>query len=67
MFPTIETKGYYNRENQWVVIFADETGWHWYSTHDTKVDAVETLREITAERGHDFGMVVKSPYVVCPE
>ena len=67
MFPTIETEGYYNRENQWVVVTEEQGRMVWRSFHDTKAEAVEALRDIVASVKPEFGMVIKSPYVVAEE
>lgn len=67
MFSSIETAGYYNRENVWVVVTVDNGKMDWLSMWETKAEAVEALREWVDEWKPEFAMVIKSPYAAAAE
>lgn len=67
MFSSIETAGYYNRENIWVVVTVDNGKMDWLSMWETKAEAVEALRERVDEWDPEFAMVIESPYAAAAE
>ena len=67
MFPTIETDGYYNRENQWVLVIVINGIWEWRGVYATKDAAVSDLLDTVDAVKPEFAMVIKSPYVAMEE
>lgn len=67
MFPTIETEGYYSRENQWVLVTVINGIWEWRGVYATKAAAVDDLLETVDSVKPEFAMIVKSPYVAMEE
>lgn len=67
MFPTIETEGYYNRENQWVLVTVINGHWEWRGVYPTKAEAVSDLLDTVDAVKPEFAMVIKSPYVAAEE